>query len=78
MMSEHYTHLSEESALETAAAFPRLLPAAGGEGRTIEAEAIEPTKAEPVPAWVLARLREMTSHNWEHVRDELTKQGGAR
>ena len=75
MMSEHYTHLSEESALATAAAFPRLL-AAEGEGRTIEAEAIE-AKAEPVPAWAVKRLRKMTANNWKKIRDELTK-GAAR
>lgn len=78
MMSEHYTHLSEESALATAAAFPRLLPAAGGEGRTIEAEAIETTKAEPLPAWAVERLRAMTPRNWRQVRDELTNERAAR
>lgn len=76
MMTEHYTHISEESATATAAAFPLLLAPAKGEPRTIEAEAIE-TKPEPLPGWAMKRLRKMTGRNWKQLRDELTKEGNA-
>lgn len=65
MMTEHYTHLSDESALAMATAFPKLLAPADAEPQAIEA------KPEPLPGWAIERLKEMTAKNWQAIRKEL-------
>jgi integrase len=70
MMTEHYTHISEDSARTTAAAFPLLLAAAVDEAKAPE------LKREPLPAWAAAKIAIMTGRNWKALRAELMN-GGA-
>ena len=62
-MTAHYTHITEQAALDTAAKMPALL----GDGK--KRNAIQ----EPLPMWAVTKLRKMTSTNWTKVRDGLLK-----
>jgi integrase len=67
MMTEHYTHLSDESALAMATTFPKLLAQADDKSQAVGAN------PEPIPGWAVERLKEMTGKNWNKIRNELTK-----
>lgn len=58
-MTAHYTHIGEETARKVAG--------------VIELGEPKDSKVEPIPDWALEDLKNMTSDNWEQVRDELVK-----
>jgi integrase len=70
MMTEHYTHLSDESALAMATAFPKLLAPVNGEVKTLP-PAQSPRLVDAGP--IHARLLAMTPKTWKAIRDELAE-----
>ena len=59
MMTEHYTHISEATARQSAAALPAII-----------GEPPVPHR-EPMPEWIRNTLETMTPANWRKVRTEL-------
>ena len=59
MMKEHYTHISEATARQSAAALPAII-----------GEPPVPHR-EPMPEWIRNTLETMTPANWRKVRTEL-------
>lgn len=58
-MTNHYTHIGEETARRVAG--------------VIEFGESKRSKVEPIPDWAVQDLKSMTSDNWERIRDELVK-----
>ena len=59
IMTEHYTHISEATARQSAAALP-----------TIIGEAPAPRR-DPLPAWAVELVKGMTKKTWQETRAEL-------
>ena len=69
-MTRHYTHISEATAIEVAAA----LPAFRGEQAAKDKD--EPTHA-PLPSWATKLVETLDSENWQSVKEALLERGAA-